>query len=64
MKEATTTNVFDFLSNEVFLKFGTPEIIHSEEIVKTYGIKYLKMLIYSTQSNAAKRVSLRRLERT
>ena len=68
MKDATTANVIEFLVKEVFLKFGTPEIIHSdngkqfvakafEEMVKTYQIRHLKTPIYSPQSNAAERVN-------
>ena len=68
MKEATTANVIEFLVKEVFLKFGTPEIIHSdngkqfvskafEDVMKKYQIKHLKTPIYSPQSNAAERVN-------
>ena len=68
MREATTANVIIFLVKEVFLKFGTLAIIHSdngkqfvakafEEMIKTYQIKHLKTPIYSPQSNAAERVN-------
>ena len=58
IKDATTANVIDFLLKEVFLKFGTTAIIHSdngkqfvakafEEMVKTYQITRLKTPVYS-----------------
>ena len=68
MNEATTANAIDFLVKEVFLKFGTPQIIHSDNgkqfvakefqnMLKSYQITHIKTAFYSPQSNAAERVN-------
>ena len=68
MREATTSNVIDFLVKEVFLKFGTPETIHSDngkqfiakefkKLMKAYKINHIKTGIYSSHANAAERVN-------
>ena len=68
MEEATASNVINFLVNEVFLKFGTPQTIHSDNgkqftskefqnLVNTYQINHLKTAFYSPQANAAERVN-------
>lgn len=68
MREATTNNVIDFLVQEIFYKFGIPEIIHSdngaqfisknfENLLKTYKIQHIRTAVYSPQSNASERVN-------
>nr|XP_041632381.1 uncharacterized protein K02A2.6-like [Drosophila kikkawai] len=68
MRDATASNVVDFLITEVFYKFGVPEVVHSdngrqftskifEEAMESFGIRHLKTPIYSPQSNAAERVN-------
>lgn len=68
MREATAKNVIEFLTQEIFHKFGVPETIHSDngkqfvsktfcEMVETYGINHMKTAFYSPQSNAAERVN-------
>lgn len=68
MKEATTSNVVQFLVHEIFHKFGVPEVIHSDngaqftakgfaEMIKTYKINHLRTAVYSPQSNASERVN-------
>jgi len=68
MKEATASNVVNFLVNEVFYKFGVPETIHSdngkqfvskafEEMIDGFGIQHMRTPVYSPQSNAAERVN-------
>jgi len=58
MKEASTSNVVDFLIHEVFYKFGFPEVIHCSAIhvqdLRGSGREFhLKTPIYCPQSNAA-----------
>ncbi|KAM8718390.1 hypothetical protein ACLKA7_001583 [Drosophila subpalustris] len=68
MRDATASCVVSFLVQEVFLKFGVPEVIHSdngrqftgkvfEEMTQAYGIHHLRTAVYSPQSNAAERVN-------
>lgn len=68
MREATTANVVTFLANEIFHKFGVPEVIHSDngaqftsrsfqDMVQAYGITHMKTAVYSPQSNASERVN-------
>lgn len=68
MKEATTNNVIRFLVNEIFHKFGVPEVIHSDngaqfiakgfqKMTETYKIRHLRTAVYSPQSNASERVN-------
>jgi len=63
MKEATATNVVNFLVNQIFYKFRVPETIHSdngkqfvskafEEMIQGFGIQHIKTSVYSPQSNA------------
>lgn len=68
MKEASTRYVVKFLIEDIFRKFGVPEIIHSDngpqftskqfqEMINTYGIDHLRTAPYSPQSNASERVN-------
>lgn len=68
MKDATANNVIQFLVQEIFNKFGVPEIIHSDNgaqfiskaftnMIETYKIKHIKTAVYSPQSNASERVN-------
>lgn len=68
MREDTAGNVIRFLVTEIFHKFGTPEVIHSDNgaqftskifqnMIDTYKIKNLKTAVYSPQSNASERVN-------
>lgn len=68
MREASTSNVIEFLVHEIFHKFGVPEVIHSdngsqfiakkfEELMNTYKIQHIKTAVYSPQSNASERVN-------
>lgn len=68
MKEATTKNVIRLLVNDIFNKFGVPEIIHSDngaqfvakefqQMIKAYNITHLRTAVYSPQSNASERVN-------
>lgn len=54
--------------NEIFHKFGVPEVIHSDngaqfvakrfqEMIETYRIKHMRTAVYSPQSNASERVN-------
>lgn len=68
MREATTNKVIDFMKNEIFFKFGVPEVVHSdngcqftaknfENFLKIFKIQHMKTAIYSPQSNASERVN-------
>lgn len=68
MKEATTENVIKFLIQEIYMKFGVPETIHSDngtqftaksfkEMIKTYNINHIQTAPYSHQSNSSERVN-------
>lgn len=68
MKEATTTNVVRFLTENVFHNFGVPEVIHSDngqqfvskefkKMLECYKINHLRTAVHSPQSNAAERVN-------
>lgn len=68
MKEATATNIINFLVKEIFHKFGVPEVIHSdngsqfcsknfENLLESYKIQHVKTAVYSPQSNASERVN-------
>lgn len=68
MKEATTENVIKFLIQEIYMKFGVPETIHSDngtqftakgfkEMIKTYNINHIQTAPYSPQSNSSERVN-------
>ncbi|XP_017491700.1 PREDICTED: uncharacterized protein LOC108379857 [Rhagoletis zephyria] len=68
MREATAANVVKFLTDEIFHKFGVPEIIHSDsgkqfaskqftQLLHAYGVKHMKTAYYAPQSNAAERVN-------
>ncbi|XP_067635466.1 uncharacterized protein [Eurosta solidaginis] len=68
MREATASNVVKFLTEEIFHKFGVPEIVHSDngkqfvskqftELLETYGVRHLKTAFYSPQSKAAERAN-------
>lgn len=63
MKEASKRYVVKFLIEDIFRKFGVPEIIHSDngpqftskqfqEMINTYDIDHLRTALYSPQSNA------------
>lgn len=64
MSKATAKAVSKFVVDEIFYKFGVPEILHSEngkqftsesftELLKLYGISHLRTAIHSPQSNAS-----------
>lgn len=68
MKEATSSNVMKFLVEEIFRKFGVPEILHSDngaqftsthfkEMIQTYKINHWNTAPYSPQSNASERAN-------
>lgn len=68
MTEASAKKVVQFLISEIFLKFGVPETIHSDNgkqfiakdyknMIAAYGIQDSKTAFYSPQSNAAERVN-------
>lgn len=68
MREATAGNIIKFLVDEIFHKFGVPEVIHNDngaqfisrhfqEMIKTYKITHMKTAVYSPQSNASERVN-------
>lgn len=68
MREATAINVVKFLIEDIFHKFGVPEVIHSDngaqfvsktfqEMINTYKINHLKTAVCSPQSNASERVN-------
>ena len=68
MHKATSKLVNKFLTEEVFHKFGVPEVLHSDngkqftsdafqELLKLYGVKHLRTAIHSPQANASERVN-------
>ena len=68
MPEASSNRVIKFLISEIFLKFGVPEVIHSDngrqfvskeyvKMIENYKIVDSKTAFYSPQSNAAERVN-------
>lgn len=68
MREATTSNVVQFLVQEIFRKFGVPETIHTDngaqftakgfrEMIETFKINHMQTAPYSPQSNASERVN-------
>ena len=68
MSDASSKKVIQFLISEIFLKFGVPEVIHSDNgkqfcsneyknMIATYKIQDSKTAFYSPQSNAAERVN-------
>lgn len=68
MKEATANNVIKFLVEDIFRKFGVPEIVHSDngaqfisksfkKLIETYKIKHIQTAPYSPQSNASERAN-------
>ncbi|GBO99559.1 Retrovirus-related Pol polyprotein from transposon 17.6 [Eumeta japonica] len=68
MKEATTSNVIQFLTHEVFHKFGVPEIVHTDNgsqfvakhfqnFLNTYKITHIRTPVYQPSSNASERVN-------
>ena len=68
MKKAKSQNIVKFLVQEIFHKFGTPEIIHMENgdqfvnaefstTIDNYKITNMKTVIYSPQSNASEIVN-------
>lgn len=68
MREASTSNVKEFLVHKIFHKFLVPEVIYSdngsqfiakkfEELMNTYKIQHIKTAVYSPQSNASERVN-------
>lgn len=68
MPKATTKAVSKFLIDEIFHKFGVPEILHSDngkqfvsesfiELLNIYGIKHIRTAFHSPQANASKRVN-------
>lgn len=68
LKSATSTNIIQYLSNELFPIFGTPKVLYSdngkqfvskifEEFLSNEEIQHLKPPVYSPQSNASERVN-------
>lgn len=64
MNKATTKLVNKFLRDEIFHKFGVPEVLHSDngkqftsemfqELLNLYGVKHLRTPIHAPQSNAS-----------
>lgn len=65
---ATSKNIISYLRSEVFLLFGVPETIVSDngpqfkckvfsEFLSSFNIRHIKTAIYSPQSNASERVN-------
>lgn len=68
MPKATSKAVNKFLIDEIFHKFGVPELLHSDngkqfisesfqEILRVYGVKHIRTAIYAPQANASERVN-------
>lgn len=68
LSKATSAKIVTFLESEIFHKFGTPEIIHSDNgrqfiakdfqaLLNTYGIRHQKTALYSPQANNSERVN-------
>ena len=68
MKKATSKAVIKFLIDEIFFKFGVPNIIHSDngrqfiskdfkDTLDAFGITHIKTAIHAPQSNASERVN-------
>lgn len=68
MREATAKKVVEFLVQDIFHTFGTPEIIHSDngkqflsnefqQMIKAFKINHMTTAAYAPQSNASERVN-------
>lgn len=68
MNKATTKAVVKFLRDELFYKFGVPELLHSDNgkqfishdfkgFLELFGVKHLRTAIHSPQANASERVN-------
>ena len=68
MNKANSRNVVRFLIEEVFHKFGTPEIVFSDNgkqftgtnfsnMVESFGINHIRTANYAPQANASERVN-------
>lgn len=68
MAKATAKSVNKFLVEEIFHKFGVPEVLHSDNgkqftseafqnLLTLFGIKHMKTAIHSPQANASERVN-------
>lgn len=68
LRKSSTKSIIKFLTDEVFHKFGVPEILHSDngsqftgkefkEALHLYGITHMRTAIHSPQSNASERVN-------
>ena len=68
LRKAISQSVIKFLIDEVFYKFGVPEVIHSDNgkqfisndfktMVDTFGIKHMKTAFHAPQANASERVN-------
>lgn len=68
LKTATSINIINYLTKEVFSIFGTPETIYADngkqfvssiflKMLQDYGIRPLNPPYYSPQSNASERVN-------
>ena len=68
MREATAKEVVKFLVQEIFHKFGVPEVIHSDNgvqftskdfqsLMSSYKITHMRNAFHSPQSNASERVN-------
>lgn len=68
LPKASARAVNKFLIDEVFHKFGVPEILHSDngkqfvsesfrELLSSYGIIHMRSAIHSPQANASERVN-------
>lgn len=68
INKAVASKIVEFLKNDIFLVYGVPEIIHSDNgvqfvgkefqaLLKEFGVKHMRTAIYSPQSNASERVN-------
>lgn len=68
MSKATSRNVIKFLMDDVFHKFGVPEVLMSDNgqqfvgkdftnFLESYGVKQFKTGVYSPQANQSERVN-------
>ena len=68
LRNATSKLVIKFLTEEVFYKFGVPEVIHSDNgkqfisnefkiMTETFGIYHMKNASHAPQANASERVN-------
>lgn len=68
VNRATSPKIIDFLENEIFLVFGVPEIVVSDNgsqfvgrdfcaLMKKYSVNHIRTAVYSPQANASERVN-------